>query len=388
MPRLASLVLPVVGGLCACLAAACFSSSSSGNPLAPTFDAGFDTGFLEPDGSVDSGSPDVTVPVESAAPEAASPEAGSPEAAVEAAAEASVESGVDASAEAAVDASTPVEAGLVGQVATGTGLAWPEGLVVVGQTLFWIDSSDPASNQGTMQSCDLSSGSCAPQLLSGLTYLPPNTQLATDGMSLFMPLGGVSIYSMEHIETCPAATCSSTTISGSNDGVGNIGAWDEITGIAADSQNIYYAAGIPSSTYGVWIASKTNAFAQYALASGLPHTANIAVDANNVYFGESAGGIYECSLAPDAGACTPMLLQATTATSGVAVDATHLYWGDPVAGAVYQCPLAGCGASNPTTIVTNQGHVNSLAVDGTLIFYSVGTSVDAGAPIGVFGALL
>jgi hypothetical protein len=379
---LASLVLPLAGGLCSCFAAACFTSSSSGNPLGPTLDAGFDAGFGEPDGSVDSGGPDVTMPVESAAPEA-SAEA-SPEAAVEGAAE----SGADAPAEAAVDASAPMEAGLVGQVAPGTGVAWPEGLAIVGQTLFWLDSSDPSNNQGSMQSCDLSTGSCSPQLLSGLTALPPNTQLASDGTSLFMPLGGISIYSTVSVRTCPAATCSSTTISSVASGVGNIGFWDDITGIAADSDNIYYAAGIPGSTYGVWIASKTDAFPQYALASGLTHTANIAVDSSNVYFGQTAGGIYACSLAPDAGPCTPTLLQATTATSGVAVDATHLYWGDPVAGALYQCPLAGCGASSPTAIVTNQGHVNSLAVGGALIFYSVGTSVDAGAPIGVFGALL
>jgi hypothetical protein len=75
------------------------------------------------------------------------------------------------------------------------------------------------------------------------------------------------------------------------------------------------------------------------------------------------------------------------ATSGIAVDSTYLYWGDPVAGAVYRCPLAGCGASNPTAIATNQGHVNSLAITGSYILYSVGNSVDAGAPIGVFGAL-
>ncbi len=377
---LASCLSMLAGGLCAYLGAACFSSSSSGNPLAPTFDAGFDVSSGEPDAGVDSGSPDVTTPVDSAAPEASvTPEAAGPEA--------SAEAGVDASPEAAVDAATPVEAGLVGQVAPGTGLAWPEGVAVVGQTLYWVDSSDPASNQGTMQSCDISTGSCSPQQLAGLDFLPPNTQLASDGTSLFLPLGGVSIYSMVHVETCPAATCSSTTLSGVASGVGNIGAWDEITGIAVDGANIYYAAGIPSSTYGLWIASKTSAFSQYAMVSGLPHTGNVAVDANYVYFGETGGGVYTCSLASDAGPCAPTLLQSTTATSGIAVDATYLYWGDPVAGAVYRCPLAGCGASSPTTIVTNQGHVNTLVIDGSYILYSVGQSVDAGAPIGVFGAL-
>jgi hypothetical protein len=377
--RLASLLFPVAGGLCACLAAACFSSSS-GNPLAPTFDAGFDVSTGEPDGGVDSGSPDVTTPVDSAAPEASvTPEAAGPEA--------SADVGLDALPEAAVDASMPVEAGLVGQVAPGTGLAWPEGLAVVGPTLYWVDSSDPASNQGTMQSCDLSTGTCTPQPLAGLTFMPPNTQLASDGTWLFMPLGGISIYSNVNVDTCPAATCSSSTLSPTANGVSQIGAWDDITGLAVDSANIYYAAGIPSSTYGLWIASKTSAFSPYAMVSGLPHTANVAVDANDVYFGESGGGIYTCSLAADAGPCAPTLLQSTSATSGIAVDATYLYWGDPVAGAVYRCPLAGCGATTPTTIVTGQGHVNTLAIYGTYVFYSVGQSVDAGAPIGVFGAL-
>jgi hypothetical protein len=267
-PRFASSLVAVTSALCACLAAACFSSSSSG-PLVPGFDASFDAGFGEPDGSSDSGSPDVTMPVESGAPEAAA------EASNEAAVEAAAEAGLDAPVEASIDAAMPVEAGLLGQVTTGTGLAWPEGLAVVGQTLFWIDSSDPASNQGTMQSCDLTLGSCSPQLLPGMTFLPPNTQLASDGTSLFMPFGGISIYSNVHVETCPAATCSSSTISGTASGVSAIGAWDDITGLGVDSANIYYAAGIPGSTYGLWIASKTSAFSPYAMVSGLPHTANV-----------------------------------------------------------------------------------------------------------------
>jgi hypothetical protein len=378
----ASPLVALAGGLCACLAAACFSSSSAGNPLAPTFDAGFDAGFGEPDASTDAGSPDVTMPIESGAVEAAV-EASQ----VEAAAEAGVDAAVEASVEASVDAAMPVEAGLLGQIATGTAVAWPEGIAVVGQTLYWIDSSEPTQNQGTMQSCNLAMGSCSPQLLSGLSFLAPNTQLASDGTSLFMTFGGISIYSNVLVETCPAATCSSTTISSSANGVGAIGFWDDITGLAVDGANIYYAAGIPGSTYGLYIASKTGQFQPYAMVTGLPHTANVAVDANNVYIGESGGGIYTCSLAADAGPCVPTLLQTTSATSAVAVDAANLYWGDPVAGAVYRCPLAGCGASTPTVLASGQGHVNSLAIAGSYVLYTVGTSVDAGAPIGVFGAL-
>jgi hypothetical protein len=391
--RPASITTLVVAALCGSLPAACFTSSSGGSGSAgfdasPTGfgeDAGMDAGVgidATTDGSAtsDSSATEAAFSPEAGLPDTTAPETSMPDSSSDATTDAS--DGAPADSQAPSDAGTPSEAGLVGEIAAGTGLTWPEGLAVVGTTLYWLDSSDPfANNHGTMEMCDTSVGSCTPQLVPGMTSMPYNRQLATDGTTLFMTLGAPA-HASDQIGLCSIAACTTTFTT-----AGSIGYWDDITGVAVDETNIYYAAGTPGSTYGIWIASKTGAAQTYSLVTGLPATTNVAVDANDVYFGEAGGGVYTCSLAADAAACTPTLLQATTATSGVAVDTTYLYWGDPAAGAVYRCPLAGCGASSPATIVTGQGHVNALAISGSLIFYSVGISVDAGLPDGLFGAM-
>ncbi len=385
-------------GLVASLGA-CFSNSS-GNPSGASFDAaandsafGTETGddaAIPPDGTapLDTGTApgaDGSAPVDAAAHDASVGDAVSPaDSAPTDAAPMDAAAADAAPADAAAEATVPSEAGLAGPIAAGSSLTWPEGLVVLGTTLYWLDSGDPhATNAGTMQSCDLSAGTCNPQPVTGMTSLQYNHQLASDGTSFFLPFGPPA-HAFDVLEQCSVASCKASLTT-----VNNVGFWDDITGVAVDATSVYYAAGAIGGPYSLWSVTKGGAATPVQITSGLQATANIAVDASNLYVGLVGGGIYTCPLGGDAGpspCASPTLLQSTTATSGLAVDATHLYWGDPTAGAVYRCPLAGCGASSPTAIVTAQGHVNSLALAGNYVLYSVGISADAGLPNRVFGA--
>jgi hypothetical protein len=335
-------------------------------------DASVDTGSIDA-GSLDAGSGDAA-PVDAAPVDAGPTDAGPTDAATPDAADAALEAGL-----------------ATGVVATGGSGTWPAGIAVIGANVYWLDTGlVGGSNAGTFQTCSPAAGNCAsPTVFPGMTGLAPNQQLATDGTSFFMPMGGASVYATVSMMECPVSGCSSTTITQLYSSVG--GTWDDITGVAVDTTNLYFAggAGVPGSgnVFGIYLADKAGINALVTLVSGLPATANLAVQGSTLYYGLAGGGIYECSVAPDAGSCTPTLVQPTVSTSGLVVDSTSLYWGDPASGAVYRCPIAGCGdAAAPTPIATGVGPVNCLALASPFVLYTVGDSADGGAANGVFAA--
>ncbi|MGO8998159.1 MAG: hypothetical protein ACLQVI_32975 [Polyangiaceae bacterium] len=370
---------------------------SNNNPLAPAAedssieidtDAAFDVsvGPGQVDSSTDTGITDSgSGSVDTGSTDAGSGDAGSVDAAP-------VDAGPGDAATPDAGTDAAPEAGLTtGVVATGGTSTWPVGIAVIGENVYWLDTGLVAgSNAGTFQTCNPTTGNCgSPTVFSGMTGLGPNQQLATDGTSFFMPIGGVSIYSTVSMMECPVSGCSDSTLTQLYSSVG--GTWDDITGVAVDSANLYFGggAGVPDSgnVFGIYVADKAGINALQTLVSGLPTTANLAIEGSTLYYGLAGGGIYECSVAPDAGPCTPTLVQATVSTSGLAVDSTSIYWGDPASGAVYRCPIAGCGdAAAPTAIASGVGPVNCLALDSPFVLYTVGDNADAGSVNGVFAA--
>jgi hypothetical protein len=379
-------VCAAVSGASLAALPACFSSNSSG-PADASFDLYVpDRIFGDDGGEVDANVGDVTL--DAPAPEASVTDSG--QAPVDSS-QPPVDSSAPIDSSAPLDSSTPVDAGpMTGVISPAGATTWPAGIVVVGNDLYWMNEGDNGTLVGSFVWCTPSDGNCGTpsQLLSAL---PDDSQIASDGTTFFYSSGSVSSTSTDNLRSCPTACTSAKENS-----PGGIGFWDDITGVAVDANYIYYAAGIVPATgsnFGVYFASKSAAAGGTLLVGGLAPTANIAIDATTVYYSLAGGGIYTCPIpAADAGAfpppCTPTFLQATGSTSGLAVDGTSIYWGDPVAGAVYRCPLAGCGdAAAPTPIATSLGHVNSLAIGGSLLFYTVGQSADGGAANGVFAAM-
>lgn len=392
---------------CATLLSACFSNSSGGGGGA-SFDSGtLDGSFGDDGGGSDAVTADVTIDttqadsgttlVDSTTPmdsgmtavdsgmpvvDSGSPpiDSGSPP----------VDSGTSLdSGTPPVDASPEAEAGaVVGLVSPAPATTWPVGITAVGSDLYWLDEGTPAMNAGTFQWCTPSLGNCASPTSFGINAMPQGSQLTSDGTTFFFTQGSPSQYSTYQVETCPLA-CSP----GGEHGINGVGAWDNLTGIATDAYNVYYAAGlwpVSGSNYGIWYIPKGGSSMGYSLASNLPLTSNLLVVGTSLYYGIAGGGIYECPIATDGGVepapCTPTLVQSTGSTSGLASDGTSLYWAEPVAGAIYKCPVGGCGASTPTLIASNAGGINGLALLGSQVFYTVGVAADAGTVNGVYAA--
>jgi hypothetical protein len=279
----------------------------------------------------------------------------------------------DAPADAPLDGA---EAGITpGLVVPAPATSWPVGVTAVGTDLYVLTTNTPAANTGVLSKCTPSTGNCgSPTVL--LNNLANGTSLTNNGTTLYFASRGASGLA---IVGCPIANCSSSTWFFGGDG------WTNMSGVAADSNAAYYAAGVTDGQYHVYALDKALA-SESSIAQSLPQTAMMASDGTNLYIGYSGGGIYTCT--PPSGCATPTLVQATASTSGIAIDSTYLYWADPANATINRCPIAGCGdASSPTVIAQSvPGQINGIAILGSFIFYAVGSSLDAGATNGVYAA--
>jgi hypothetical protein len=112
-----------------------------------------------------------------------------------------------------------------------------------------------------------------------------------------------------------------------------------------------------------------------ALASGLDAPTVMAVDANNVYWSDSAAGhaVMELPLGGDASAAIALAPAVSAAASDLAVTATNVYWAD--GSAVRAVPIAG----GSTTTISAVG-ASSLALSATKLYWTT-TSAILSAPL-------
>ncbi len=69
-----------------------------------------------------------------------------------------------------------------------------------------------------------------------------------------------------------------------------------------------------------------------------------------------------------------------SAPTGIAVDAQNVYWGNSGAGTIVSCPLTGC-EGEPNVIVATAGEVRGIAVDTTSVYWLVAPDQANMAPI-------
>ncbi len=64
------------------------------------------------------------------------------------------------------------------------------------------------------------------------------------------------------------------------------------------------------------------------------------------------------------------------APTGLALDADFVYWANHDSGSIVRCPLSGCGAEDPTELVSGQGGIRGIDVDDTSIYWISDQEVD------------
>lgn len=77
----------------------------------------------------------------------------------------------------------------------------------------------------------------------------------------------------------------------------------------------------------------------------------------------------------NAGVCQPVVLASGGAPIGIAVDATNVYWGDSGTGAVWRCAVGGCNDA-PTQIASaGSGPVQGVAIDSSSVYWTTSAAL-------------
>jgi hypothetical protein len=110
------------------------------------------------------------------------------------------------------------------------------------------------------------------------------------------------------------------------------------------------------------------------LATGLQGPASIAIDATNVYFGQSVGGTIKSVPIASTGSTTPTVLASGQNPFGIAVQNGVVYWtnnaGSSANGDAFVMSVAVTGGAMPTTLTqaANATYPVGIAVNETTIF--------------------
>jgi hypothetical protein len=143
--------------------------------------------------------------------------------------------------------------------------------------------------------------------------------------------------------------------------------------VVVDANNVYWTNSGDGS---VWKSDKTTPNPiNLVPASTAGHAAYLRVDATNVYFTDTAGGVV--NRVPIAGGnVTAMTTTGIPTPTHIAIDGTNAYFGSRSASgaAILSVALTASGG-NTTQVVKNLATINGIQTDGTSLWFAEASSV-------------
>ena len=249
-----------------------------------------------------------------------------------------------------------------------TGQAVPEGIWVIGPTLYWVDY-----NIGAIMQCSVDCNDEA-------TVLHKFPDLGRKGFAANATEAFISYENA--IEQCPTSGCGTimtfasgqepTDIALSGAGV----TWIDLGTLPAGKAALFVDGGIMNCPLDGCDGGPT------VLAAGLNYPTGLAVNGTTAYWAQS-NSIDACSVTGCNGTPTSILsLPAGYGVADLAVDATDVYFGDVGSGngppyfwEIRKCALTGCPDGSMLLFSTQYlsgGPVTEVAVDATRIYFVSG----------------
>jgi hypothetical protein len=218
---------------------------------------------------------------------------------------------------------------------------------------------------GAVYSCPDTGCNNSPTLLTAST--PPGQILASGG-SLFWQYGEKG---HNEVLSCAPSSCGTQTALGQLVSGG---------GIAIGGSDLFWWDS-NSAIYSCALGSCANpAGGQFiAATSGTGGPQTLAANGSNVFWTDTGtGSVRGCAVS--SGACAgAFTVHSSSGPSVIIADASNVYWNDN--NNVWQCPASG-GCTSPIGLAAGLQTANSLASDGTYVYWTTGNGV-VRAQIGV-----
>jgi hypothetical protein len=232
-----------------------------------------------------------------------------------------------------------------------SGQGGPSGIAVSGGTAYWTNVT-----AGTVASCAVAGCGGIPTVVA--TGLASPGGITADATSVYWTETGAG----GSVDSCATSGCVTPTVLAAAPGLL----------LAVDATTIYFTdgKGVNSCPLAGCTGAPTVLFAAAGATGIAIDTTNVYVTANPVSDAgvSSPGTVLACAKAGCAGKAIA-LATAESAPLPIAVDATNVYWGNTQADAdIWACAVAGC--KQAPTAVTMAALALSLAVDDTNLYWA------------------
>lgn len=248
----------------------------------------------------------------------------------------------------------------------------PYYLALWAETVYWTESAN-----GNVESAPKSGGNAHPILVG---QAPNAGYLAVDGQRLYW---GNNNNGEVALTSCPLSTCGSPSLpvalsAGVYGGLYTLALADGSVFANANQTGVIVQCPVDAPDGGPCT----------SVVSSLPYPNGVAADADGIYWTQYGaegpnGALYMCPLA-GCGVAPTLLVNGRTSPTYLVVDANNVYWieyaGGASPGSLFQCPKTHC-ANNVVTLATGLQHPQSLAVDSTYVYWVNAVSLVASGSV-------